>query len=80
MTNTEYESACITAAKVYDRFEGEHKVRQYDEQIKMAEAALARLQADRRESLTRYNLPHCEHTWEPLHRGLTICSVCKEVK
>lgn len=43
MTNTEYEAACITAAKVYDRFEGEHKVRQYDEQIKMAEATLAHL-------------------------------------
>ncbi len=80
MTDQEYEAACITAAKVYDRFEGEHKVRQYDEQIKMAEATLARLQADRREIINRYNLNKCEHNWQTLNSGLTICSVCKEVK
>ncbi len=63
MTNTEYEAACITAAKVYDRFEGEHRVRQYDEQIKMAEATLARLQEQRREIVNQYNLNKCEHSW-----------------
>lgn len=80
MTNTEYEAACITAAKVYDRFEGEHKLKQQDATIAQAEATLARLQADRREIVNRYNLNKCEHNWQTLHSGLSICSVCKEVK
>ena len=39
MTNEEYEAACITAARCYDRFEGEHKLKQ----IATLEAALAKV-------------------------------------
>lgn len=59
----DYEAACITAAKVYDRFEGEHKVKQIDEHIAQTEATLARLQEQRREIVNQYNLNKCGHSY-----------------
>lgn len=56
MTNTEYEAACITAAGCYDRFEGEHKLKQWDEQIASLEAALEKAHEARREIVNFYNL------------------------
>ena len=56
MTNSEYEAACITAAKCYDRFEGEHKLKQMDEIIKNLETSLANLHGQRREIVNQYNL------------------------
>lgn len=66
MTNAEYEAACITAAKCYDRFEGEHRLKQYDEMIAQVEKTLARLQEERREIVNQYNLNKCEPVggWE----------------
>lgn len=61
MTNTEYEAACVTATKCYDRFEGEHRLKQYDEMIAQVEKTLARLQEERRELVNRYGLNKCEH-------------------
>lgn len=63
MTNTEYEAASIAAAGCYDRFEGEHKLKQWDEQIATLEAALAKAQEARREIVNQYNLnkPKCDH-------------------
>ena len=61
MTNTEYEAASIAAAGCYDRFEGEHKLKQWDEQIATLEAALAKAQEARREIVNFYNLNKCEH-------------------
>lgn len=62
MTNAEYEAACITRAQVYDKFEGEHRVKQYDAKIAEIEGLLARLQEDRREIINRYDLNKLEHT------------------
>ena len=56
MTNQEYETACVTAAGCYDRFEGEHKLKQWDEQIATLEAALAKAHEARREIVNQYNL------------------------
>ena len=56
MTNTEYEAACITAAGCYDRFEGEHKLKQMDEIIKNLETSLANMHEQRREIVNQYNL------------------------
>lgn len=56
MTNAEYEAACITQAQVYDKFEGEHRVKQYDAKIAEVEGLLAKLQEDRREIINRYDL------------------------
>lgn len=63
MTNEEYEAACITAAMCYDRFEGEHKLKQIDEIIKNLETSLANLHGQRREIVNQYNLNkrHCEY-------------------
>lgn len=61
MTNTEYEAASIAAAGCYDRFEGEHKLKQWDEHIATLEAALAKAQEARREIVNQYNLNKCEH-------------------
>ncbi len=61
MTNEEYEAACITAAGCYDRFEGEHKLKQWDEHIATLEAALEKAQEARREIVNQYNLNKCEH-------------------
>jgi hypothetical protein len=65
MTNQEYEAASIAAAGCYDRFEGEHKLKQWDEHIATLEAALAKAQEARREIVNFYNLnkPVCEHLW-----------------
>lgn len=56
MTNEEYEAASIAAAGCYDRFEGEHKLRQIDEIIKNIETSLANLHGQRREIVNQYNL------------------------
>lgn len=64
MTNTEYEAACVTATKCYDRFEGEHRLKQYDEMIAQVEKTLARLQEERRELVNRYDLNKCEHDFD----------------
>lgn len=56
MTNTEYEAASIAAAGCYDRFEGEHKLQQWDEHIATLEAALAKAHEARREIVNQYNL------------------------
>lgn len=64
MTNQEYEAACVTAAKVYDRFEGQHKLRQIDEHIAQVEKTLVSLQEMRREIVNRYNLNKCEHDFD----------------
>lgn len=61
MTNTEYEAASIAAAGCYDRFEGEHKLKQWDEHIATLEAALSKAQEQRREIVNQYNLNKCEH-------------------
>lgn len=56
MTNAEYENSCIAAAGCYDRFEGEHKLQQWDEHIATLEAALAKAQEQRREIVNKYSL------------------------
>lgn len=63
MTNTEYEAACVTAAGCYDRFEGEHKLKQWDEQIATLEAALEKAHEARREIVNQYNLNKCHHRY-----------------
>lgn len=63
MTNSEYEAASITAAGYADKFEGEHKLKQCDKAIAVLEESLARLQAERREIVNRYDLNKCEHKW-----------------
>lgn len=76
MTNTEYEAASIAAAGCYDRFEGEHKLKQWDEHIATLEAALAKAQEARREIVNFYNLNKCEHEWGhslPVH--CVLCGV-----
>lgn len=64
MTNQEYEAACVTAAKVYDRFEGQHKLRQIDEHIAQVEKTLVSLQEMRLEIVNQYNLNKCEHDFD----------------
>lgn len=62
MNNQEYEAASIAAAGCYDRFEGEHKLQQWDEHIATLEAALAKAQEARREIVNQYNLNKgCSH-------------------
>lgn len=61
MTNQEYESASIAAAGCYDRFDGEHKLKQIDEHIAAVEKTLATLNELRRETVNQYNLNKCEH-------------------
>lgn len=56
MTNQEYEAASITAAGCYGKFEGEHLLAQCDKAIAVLEQSLARLQAERREIVNRYDL------------------------
>lgn len=56
MTNSEYEAACVTAATTAARFEGEHKLQQWDEHIATLEAALAKAQEARREVVNQYDL------------------------
>ena len=66
MTNEEYEAASIAAAGCYDRFEGEHKLKQMDEIIKNLETSLANMHEQRREIVNQYNLNKCEPVggWE----------------
>lgn len=62
MTNAEYESASIAAANIAVKFEGEHKLKQCDKAIAVLEESLARLQAERREIVNRYDLNKpCDH-------------------
>lgn len=65
MTNSEYEAASVAAAGCYERFEGEHKLKHWDEHIATLEAALAKAQEARREIVNFYNL------------NKTNCMVCK---
>lgn len=51
-----YEEACLMASVVYDKFEGEHKLRQYDEMIDAMERRLEVIREQRREIINRYNL------------------------
>lgn len=78
MTNTEYEAACITAASCYDRFEGEHRLKQYDEMIAQVEKTLARLQEARREIVNFYNLNKCHHVPDWDIDGECFCVDCGE--
>ncbi|ENW7558959.1 hypothetical protein ACFL9L_004345 [Salmonella enterica] len=64
MTNQEYEAACVTAAKVFDRFEGQHKLRQIDEHIAQVEKTLVTLNEMRREIVNQYNMNKCEHDFD----------------
>ena len=77
MTNEEYEAACITAARCYDRFEGEHKLKQMDEIIKNLETSLANMHEQRREIVNQYNLNKCEHNYV-WHSGFNLwcCADC----
>lgn len=81
MTNEEYEAACITATKCFDRFEGEHKLQQMDEIIKNLETSLANLHEQRREIVNQYNLNKCEHDYV-WHTGYAhwYCSKCEATK
>ena len=81
MTNTEYEAASIAAAGCYDRFEGEHKLKQWDEHIASLEAALAKAHEARREIVNFYNLNKCEHSYM-WHTGYArwYCSMCGATK
>ena len=81
MTNTEYEAASIAAAGCYDQFEGEHRLKQYDEMIAQVEKTLARLQEERRELVNRYDLNKCEHDYV-WHTGYAhwYCSKCEAKK
>lgn len=85
MTNTEYEAASIAAAGCYDRFEGEHKLQQWDEHIATLEAALAKAQEARREIVNFYNLnpkpAKCEHEYEYSEVFDCLeCSKCGDVR
>lgn len=79
MTNTEYEAASIAAAGCYDRFEGEHKLQQWDEHIATLEAALAKAQEARQEIVNFYNLNKCEHTAAQVDEDTGFCSGCGKV-
>lgn len=63
MTNSEYEAASVAAAGCYDKFEGEHKLKQWDEHIATLEEALEKAHEARREIVNFYNLnkPKCDH-------------------
>ena len=81
MTNSEYEAASIAAAGCYDRFEGEHKLKQMDEIIKNLETSLANLHEQRREIVNQYNLNKCKHDYV-WHTGYArwYCSKCEATK
>lgn len=76
MTNSEYEAASIAAAGCYDKFEGEHKLKQWDEHIATLEAALAKAQEARREIVNFYNLNKCEHDFT-INDSRETCLYCK---
>lgn len=77
MTNQEYEAACLTATKCYDRFEGEHKLKAIDAHIAQVEKTLATLNEMRREIVNQYNLNKCEHNYV-WHSGFNLwcCADC----
>lgn len=79
MTNSEYEAASIAAAGCYDRFEGEHKLKQIDEHIAQVEKTLATLNEMRREIVNQYNLNKCEHVWRIGNRRIH-CEKCGAFK
>lgn len=81
MTNEEYEAASVAAACCYDRFEGEHKLRQIDEIINNLETSLANLHEQRREIVNQYNLNKCKHDYV-WHTGYArwYCSKCEAKK
>ena len=78
IADREYEAASIAAAGCYDRFEGEHKLKQIDEHIATLEAALAKAQEARREIVNQYNLnkPMCDHELIEGENGVAICFKC----
>lgn len=77
MTNTEYEAASIAAAGCYDKFEGEHKLKQIDDHIAQVEKTLETLQEMRREVVNQYSLNKCEHLFSRLEiPGGWCCSKC----
>lgn len=78
MTNTEYEAASIAAAGCYDRFEGEHKLKQIDEHIAQVEKTLVTLNAMRREIVNFYNLNKCHHVPDWDIDGECFCVDCGE--
>lgn len=79
MTNQEYEAASIAAAGCYDRFEGEHKLKQLDAHIAQVEKTLASLHLMRREIVNQYNLNKCEHDFHYTD-GAMLCWNCGAVK
>ena len=81
MTNEEYEAACITATKCFDRFEGEHKLKQMDEIIKNLETSLANMYEQRREIVNQHNLNKCKHdyVWHTGHAHW-YCPKCEAKK
>lgn len=80
MTNQEYEAASIAAAGCYDRFEGEHKLKQWDEHIATLEAALEKAHEARREIVNFYNLNKCEHEWVSNGFHVSQCLRCEAFK
>lgn len=56
MNDREYEAACITAAGYANKFEGEHKLRQYDEMISSMEQRITQLKQAREEVRAKYEL------------------------
>ena len=77
MTNQEYEAASLAAAGCYDRFEGEHKLKQIDEHIEQVEKTLSSLQEMRREIVNQYSLNKRKtfgsHAWLPLNPNCIHC-------
>ena len=80
MTNSEYEAASVAATGCYERFEGEHKLKQWDEHIATLEAALAKAHEARREIVNFYNLNKCEHKFVIVSFGVLRCHVCGKEK
>lgn len=78
MTNSEYEAASVAAAGCYERFEGEHKLKQWDEHIATLEAALEKAHEARREIINFYNLNKCQHDYIAEHLGELRCRKCGE--
>lgn len=77
MTNTEYEAACVVAAGCYEKFEGEHRLKQIDEHIAQVETTLTSLHEMRLEIVNQYNLNKCEHVWSAGCSGIELfCDLC----
>lgn len=84
MTNSEYESASIAAANASAKFEVEHKLKQCDKAIAVLEESLARLQAERRDIVNRYDLNRCKGGLLQGNKTYVVgecgpeCNSCKE--